>query len=193
MQAVQALQAVKSNCVVLGFCYNRSCVQGDILLVSQGDPLGDSQEAIVVDFSSRWIRLAMNPVAAAAVAAASGGWGRGSSAGARRWRPIWRLDLFANTVSHERCSEALHRFADAVTQQEGSDRQVLLSGQLTQGQLQQQEALCRVLAGALPAGKRNRARSASGACATCWRSTQTTDMCSKCCAGDKGVLHEYDW
>jgi hypothetical protein len=131
-------------------------MQGDILLVSQGEPLGDSQEAIVVDFSSRWIRLAMNPVAAATVAAAAGGWGRGSNgsnAGARSWRPIWRLDLFANTVSHERCSEALHRFADAVTQGSGDvDKQGLLSGLLTQGQLQQQEALCRVLAGALPPG-----------------------------------------
>jgi hypothetical protein len=135
----------------------RNQLQGDILLVSQGDPLGDSQEAIVVDFSSRWIRLAMNPVAAEAIGATgSGGWARssnGSNAGARSWRPIWRLDLFANTVSHERCSEALQRFADAVTQSAGdADKQGLLSGLLTQGQVQQQEALCRVLAGALPQG-----------------------------------------
>lgn len=142
--------------------------KGDILLVSQGDPLGDSHEAIVVDFSSRWIRLAMNPTAAAAVAAAAGSsWSSSSSSGSngggirRNWRPIWRLDLFANTVSHERCSEALHRFAGAVTQQQqqqqGSagefvDRQGLLSGLLTQGQLQQQEALCRVLAGVVSPG-----------------------------------------
>jgi hypothetical protein len=131
-------------------------------LVSQGDPLGDSQEAVVIDFSSRWIRLAMNPVAAATVAAAAGGgWARGSSSGSsgairRSWRPIFRLDLFANTVSHERCSEALQRFAEAASGQQGSgaaDRQVLLSGALTQGQLQQQEALCRMLAGVLPPGE----------------------------------------
>jgi len=129
--------------------------QGDILLVSQGDPLGDSHEAVVLDFSSRWIRLAMNPTAAAAVAAASGGWDSSRDSSGRQWRPIWRLDLFANTVSHERCSEALHRFAEAATQQQGSgdmDRQGLLSSLLTQAQLQQQEALCRLLAGVLPTG-----------------------------------------
>lgn len=129
----------------------------------------------MVDFSSRWIRLAMNPVAAAAVAAASGSWDRtssstsdrsssngssgssirsssGRSSGGRSWRAIWRLDLFANTVSHERCSEALNRFADAV-QGSGQDGQGLVSGLLTQGQLRQQEALCRVLAGVLPPGE----------------------------------------
>jgi hypothetical protein len=55
-------------------------------------------------------------------------------------------------VSHERCSEALNRFADAV-QGSGQDGQGLVSGLLTQGQLQQQEALCRVLAGVLPPGE----------------------------------------
>lgn len=148
--------------------------------------MGDSYEAVVLDFSSRWIRLAMNPTAAAALAAASGGWGassssssrggRGSSSNgrgggsrsttttSRRWQTIWRLDLFANTVSHERCTEALHRFADAVTQGSGdADRQVLLSGALTQAQLQQQEALCRLLAGVLPPGEQHMVDSSHGA------------------------------
>jgi hypothetical protein len=110
-------------------------LQGDILLVSQGDPLEDSHESVVVDFSSRWIRLALTPTAAAAVSAA----GRGAA---------WRLDLFANTVSHERCSEALKRFAD------GASGQVVagVGGVVGQQVMQQQEALWRVLAGVIPSG-----------------------------------------
>jgi hypothetical protein len=140
--------------------------QGDILLVSQGDPLADSHEAVVVDCSSRWIRLALSPTAAAAVAAAAGrSWRRGATNDNARAGPqqqqqqqqhqqqqlqqrgTWRLDLFANTVSHERCSEGLQRFAAAVTQQ---GQQGLLS-QAVSGQ---QELLCRLLAGVLPAGVR---------------------------------------
>jgi hypothetical protein len=111
-------------------------LQGDILLVSRGDPLKDSHESVVVDFSSRWIRLALNPTAAAAVAAA----GRGAA---------WRLDLFANTVSHERCSEALKRFADGASGQVD----VGVSGVVGQQMMQQQEALWRVLAGVIPTGE----------------------------------------
>uniref|UniRef100_A0A383VFK2 AAA+ ATPase domain-containing protein n=1 Tax=Tetradesmus obliquus TaxID=3088 RepID=A0A383VFK2_TETOB len=112
--------------------------QGDILLVSQGDPLEDSHESVVVDFSSRWIRLALNPTAAAAVSAA----GRGAA---------WRLDLFANTVSHERCSEALKRFAAGVG---GGQADAAAAGGLAgQSVTQQQEALWRVLAGVIPPGQ----------------------------------------
>jgi hypothetical protein len=110
--------------------------QGDILLVSRGEPLEDSRESVVVDFSSRWIRLALNPTAAAAVAAA----GRGTA---------WRLDLFANTVSHERCSEALKRFADGASGQVEAE----VGGVVWQQVTQQQEVLWRVLAGVIPTGE----------------------------------------
>jgi hypothetical protein len=113
-------------------------VQGDILLVSTGSPLDDSFEGVVVDFSSRWIRLAVSSTAAGEIAAA----GKGVA---------WRLDLFANTVTHQRCSSALQEFAAGpVGQQQG---QLQAAGGLPGADVvQQQEVLWRVLTGAIPQG-----------------------------------------
>eukprot|EP00775_Hariotina_reticulata_P004851 gene4851-5098_t len=112
--------------------------QGDILLVSTGSPLDDSFEGVVVDFSSRWIRLAVSSTAAGEISAA----GRGMT---------WRLDLFANTVTHQRCSAALLEFAagPAGQAQQGSEAAGGVPGVDV---AQQQEALWRVLAGAIPQG-----------------------------------------
>ncbi|GBF93852.1 hypothetical protein Rsub_06851 [Raphidocelis subcapitata] len=68
--------------------------QGDIVLVSRGDPGEDSLEGIVVDYSTRWLRVALPTQLAQHV--------RG---------PGWRLDLFANTIAHERAKAALRCFA----------------------------------------------------------------------------------
>lgn len=34
-------------------------LQGDVVLLSQGDPGDDSLEALVLDFSTKWIRVAL--------------------------------------------------------------------------------------------------------------------------------------
>ena len=54
-------------------------------------------EGVVVDFSTRWLRVALPTLSAQRV--------RGGG---------WRLDLYANTVSHERCQAALRCFAAPV-------------------------------------------------------------------------------
>jgi len=56
-------------CVAVSACARWSS-RVHILLISQGQPLEDSYEGVVVDFSSRWIRLALASTAAAAVSAA---------------------------------------------------------------------------------------------------------------------------
>ncbi len=71
--------------------------QGDILLISRGTPTEDSLEGVVIDYSSRWLRVALPTPAASAI--------RGAGPNAR-----WRLDLFANTASHERSMAALAVF-----------------------------------------------------------------------------------
>ncbi|KAK9812656.1 hypothetical protein WJX72_001408 [[Myrmecia] bisecta] len=71
--------------------------QGDIVLISKGSPDEDAMEAVVMDYSTRWIRVAVPDLIAPYI---QGG--------------PWRLDQFANTVAHERCMEALQTFSQPV-------------------------------------------------------------------------------
>ena len=60
------------------------------------DPEGDgSIEAVVFEFSSRWIKIALPSDKAAAIQ--GGG---------------WRMDVFASTVSYERSKRAIERFSE---------------------------------------------------------------------------------
>ncbi|KAI8470873.1 MAG: putative DNA helicase [Monoraphidium minutum] len=68
--------------------------QGDIVLISKGEPGEESLEGVVVDYSTRWLRVALPTQVAEHV--------RGSG---------WRLDLYANTIAHERAQAALRCFA----------------------------------------------------------------------------------
>ncbi|KIY93585.1 hypothetical protein MNEG_14377 [Monoraphidium neglectum] len=74
--------------------HTRMPALGDIILISRGDPGGDSLEGVVVDYSTRWLRVALPTQVAEHV--------RG---------PGWRLDLYANTIAHERAQAALKCFA----------------------------------------------------------------------------------
>lgn len=105
------------------------------MLLSRGDPLADAVTALLLDGSSRTLRLALPPAAAAAVAAA------GPAA-------RWRVDLFANTVTHERCTAALERFANSAA---GAVDAAAASAS-SAGGAAQRAALLRLLAGLLGPG-----------------------------------------
>lgn len=56
----------------------------------------DAIEAVMVDFSSQWLRVAVPASAAAALATRSA---------------PWRVDLYANTTAHQRCAAAINTIA----------------------------------------------------------------------------------
>ncbi|KAG1672361.1 hypothetical protein FOA52_010979 [Chlamydomonas sp. UWO 241] len=71
--------------------------KGDVLLLTQGDTPGDdSLEALLLDYSTKWLRVALPADKGPSV--------RGTG---------WRLDLFANTVSFERARNAVTQAAAA--------------------------------------------------------------------------------
>ncbi|KAG2495801.1 hypothetical protein HYH03_006043 [Edaphochlamys debaryana] len=73
---------------------------GDIVLVSPNNkPSEASLEGIVLDFSSRWVRVALPADLAAGV--------QGTG---------WRLDLYANTIAHERARGAVKRYCQAAAE-----------------------------------------------------------------------------
>ncbi|KAK9863459.1 hypothetical protein WJX84_011464 [Apatococcus fuscideae] len=93
--------------------------QGDIILLSQARPGESSLEGIVVDSSAKWMRVAVSA----------------STAPHIRGGP-WRLDLYADTVSSERCRQALHAFSQPqpeLTPGQIQLRRVLLGAGLPQG------------------------------------------------------------
>ncbi|GAX73483.1 hypothetical protein CEUSTIGMA_g935.t1 [Chlamydomonas eustigma] len=77
-----------------------SLSRGDVVLVTAGDggrssPGGDNSiEALVLDFSSRWIRVAVPSDRGKDI--------RGAG---------WRVDLYANSISYERARQAVERFS----------------------------------------------------------------------------------
>ena len=42
-------------------------MQGDIVLISSGQPTADSMEGVIMDFSSRWLRVALPSTVAGSV------------------------------------------------------------------------------------------------------------------------------
>ncbi|GIL42418.1 hypothetical protein Vafri_393 [Volvox africanus] len=110
---------------------------GDIVLVSPNNRPGEaSLEGVVLDFSSRWIRVAL-PVDLAHGVQGSG----------------WRLDLYANTIAHERARGAVKRYCQSAAESgssksngSGSDNDDSNSG--GGGSL----GILRALAGSTPAG-----------------------------------------
>ncbi|KAG2453966.1 hypothetical protein HYH02_001012 [Chlamydomonas schloesseri] len=73
---------------------------GDIVLVSPNNKPGESSlEGVVLDFSTRWMRVALPADLAAGV--------QGSG---------WRLDLYANTIAHERARGAVKRYTQAAAE-----------------------------------------------------------------------------
>ncbi|KXZ45751.1 hypothetical protein GPECTOR_51g737 [Gonium pectorale] len=108
---------------------------GDIVLVSpNGRPSDSSLEGVVLDFSSRWIRVALP--ADQALGVQGGG---------------WRLDLYANTIAHERARGAVQRFCQTAGESGsgggGSDSDGEDGGSSRGGST----LLLRALAGGLPA------------------------------------------
>lgn len=67
--------------------------QGDIVLVSQGNPQEDGLEGVIVDMAARWLRVALPARSAAEVEGAG-----------------WRIDTFANPVAYERQRAAIAQF-----------------------------------------------------------------------------------
>ncbi|GIL89655.1 hypothetical protein Vretifemale_17450 [Volvox reticuliferus] len=110
---------------------------GDIVLVSPNNRPGEaSMEGVVLDFSSRWIRVAL-PVDLAHGVQGSG----------------WRLDLYANTVAHERARGAVKRYCQSAAESwsgksNGSGNDNDDSGTGSGGSL----GILRALAGSTPAG-----------------------------------------
>ncbi|GLI70630.1 hypothetical protein VaNZ11_015565 [Volvox africanus] len=110
---------------------------GDIVLVSPSNRPGEaSLEGVVLDFSSRWIRVAL-PLDLAHGVQGSG----------------WRLDLYANTIAHERARGAVKRYCQSAAESgssksngSGSDNDDNNSG--GGGSL----GILRALAGSTPAG-----------------------------------------
>lgn len=107
------------------------------MLISHGNPTADSFEGVVVDYATRWLRIALP----------------NSTAGHVRG-PGWRLDLFANTVAHERSCLALSRFAAPATGGSGSDHDAIATRAATAGGGDDGGSdLWRVLSGAISAGE----------------------------------------
>lgn len=67
--------------------------QGDIVLVSDGNPRDDAYEGVIVDVAARWLRIAL-PARVAPEVQGTG----------------WRVDTFANPVAYERQRAALAEF-----------------------------------------------------------------------------------
>lgn len=68
-------------------------------MLQRSNPGDDAIEAVVVDFSGQWLRVAV-PVSAA-------------TALTSRAAP-WRIDLYANTTAHQRCAAAVNAMARGV-------------------------------------------------------------------------------
>ncbi len=59
----------------------------------------DAIEAVVVDFSRQWLRIAVPPSAAESLTTFVG---------------PWRVDLYANTTAHQRCVAAVNTVASGM-------------------------------------------------------------------------------
>eukprot|EP00798_Chlamydomonas_sp_ICE-L_P012084 gene12084-15195_t len=102
--------------------------QGDVVLLTPGgeSPDDSSVEAVVLDYSTRWIRVALPPEAASTV--------RGGG---------WRIDMFANTTSYERSHGAVKRFSTPPGNDEDGSRNM---------NTESVKDLLRMLTGTIPAG-----------------------------------------
>ncbi|KAK9866541.1 hypothetical protein WJX84_006717 [Apatococcus fuscideae] len=93
--------------------------QGDIVLLSQARPGESSLEGVVMDSGAKWLRVAVSASTAPHIHGAP-----------------WRLDLYADTISHERCRQALQAFSQPqpdVSPGQMQLRRVLLGLGLPQG------------------------------------------------------------